>query len=44
MGSDSNEADEGAEKKVSELTELVDQEKDRNLRYKPRLKILEKVY
>ena len=33
VGSDSSaEADEGAEKKVHELTKIVDQEKDRNLR------------
>ena len=43
MGSDSNaEADEGAEKKVSELTELVDQEKDRNLRLQAEIENIRK--
>ena len=43
VGSDGNsEADEGAEKKVSELTELVDQEKDRNLRLQAEIENIRK--
>ena len=42
-GSDSNsEANEGVEKKVVELTELVDQEKDRNLRLKAEIENVRK--
>ena len=43
VGFDSNaEADEGAKKKVSELTELVDQEKDRNLRLQAEIENIRK--
>ena len=38
----SAEADEGAEKKVSELSELVDQEKDRNLRLQAEIENIRK--
>ena len=42
-GIDSNsEANEGVEKKVSELTELVDQEKDRNLRLQAEIENIRK--
>ena len=43
VGSDSSaEADEGAEKKVNELTKLVDQEKDRNLRLQAEIENIRK--
>ena len=43
VGSDSSaEADEGAEKKVNELTEIVDQEKDRNLRLQAEIENIRK--
>ena len=42
-GSDANsEANEGVEKKVKELTELVDQEKDRNLRLQAEIENIRK--
>ena len=43
VGSDSSaEADEGAEKKVNELTKIVDQEKDRNLRLQAEIENIRK--
>ena len=43
VGSDSSaEAEEGVEKKVSELTELVDKEKDRNLRLQAEIENIRK--
>ena len=43
VGSDSSaEADEGAEKKVSELTQIVDQEKDKNLRLQAEIENIRK--
>ncbi|GIR48162.1 MAG: hypothetical protein CM15mP58_02590 [Burkholderiaceae bacterium] len=43
VASDSSaEAHEGAEKKVSELSELVDQEKDRNLRLQAEIENIRK--
>ena len=43
VGFDSSaEADEGAEKKVSELTQIVDQEKDRNLRLQAEIENIRK--
>ena len=43
VGSDSSaEADEGAERKVNELTKIVDQEKDRNLRLQAEIENIRK--
>ncbi len=43
VGSDNSaEADEGAEKKVNELTKIVDQEKDRNLRLQAEIENIRK--